>query len=108
MSLSRPAPETRRSDRASRRLPGAAAHGRALRRAQDEGLNGEIERRTEVIGIFPDEAAIIRLVGAILLERNDEWAVPHGRTTTLESIAPSAMIPSPVCPPWQPDRSGRR
>ncbi|MBB5756497.1 transposase-like protein [Methylorubrum rhodinum] len=53
-----------------------------------ERLKGEIKRRTEVVGIFPNEAAITRLVGAILLEQNDEWAVQRSRSMTLESIAP--------------------
>ena len=53
-----------------------------------ERLNGEIKRRIEVVGLFPNEAAITRRVGAILLEQNDEGAVQRARYITLESIAP--------------------
>lgn len=53
-----------------------------------ERPNGEIKRRTNVIGIFPNEEAIVRLVGAILLEQNDEWAGQRARYMTLETIAP--------------------
>jgi putative transposase len=58
-----------------------------------ERLNGEIKRRTEVVGIFPNEDAIIRLVGAILLEQNDEWAVQRARYMTLETMAPLSDDP---------------
>jgi transposase-like protein len=59
-----------------------------------ERLNGEIKRRTEVVGIFPNEDAIIRLIGAILLEQNDEWAVKRARYMTLETIAPLSDDPT--------------
>jgi putative transposase len=59
-----------------------------------ERLNGEIKRRTDVVGIFPNEEAITRLVGAILLEQNDEWAVQRGRYMTLETIAPIGDDPA--------------
>ena len=58
-----------------------------------ERLNGEIKRRTEVAGIFPNKAVILRLVGAILLEQNDEWAVQRGRYMSLETIAPLSDDP---------------
>jgi putative transposase len=54
---------------------------------------GEVKRRTDVVGIFPNEAAITRLVGAILLEQNDEWAVQRARYMTLETMAPLSDDP---------------
>ena len=53
-----------------------------------ERLNGEIKRRTDVVGIFPNEASIRRLVGAILIEQTEEWTGQRGRDLTLETLAP--------------------
>ena len=58
-----------------------------------ERVNGEIKRRTEVVGIFPHEDTITRLVGAILLEQNDEWTVQRARYMSLETIAPLSDDP---------------
>jgi transposase-like protein len=58
-----------------------------------ERLNGEIKRRTEVVGIFPNDAAITRLVGALMLEQNDEWAVQRAKYMTLETMAPLSDDP---------------
>ncbi len=64
-----------------------------------ERVNGAIKRRTEVVGIFPNEDAITRLVGAILLEQNDEWAVQRSRYMTLETIGCISDDPVVGLPP---------
>ena len=51
-----------------------------------ERLNEEVKRRADVVGIFPTEESIIRLIGAVLLEANDDWQLQH-RYMQIEGMA---------------------
>ncbi len=63
-----------------------------------ERLNGEVKRRADVVGIFPNDKSIVRLVGALLMEQNDEYAIQK-RYMSLESLAgmsdnPAVRLPA--------------
>ena len=70
-----------------------------------ERLNREVKRRADVVGIFPNEASIVRLIGAVLMEANDEWSLQH-RYLSLEPLNDLASAgdeePGLLAPPAGP------
>src|SRR3954454_22441572 len=68
-----------------------------------ERLNKEVKRRADVVGIFPCEASITRLIGAVLLEQNDEWRLQHRnmQVEALPELPPPAAEPEPAQIPPQ-------
>ena len=58
-----------------------------------ERLNKEVKRRADVVGIFPNEGAIIRLIGAVLLEANDEWQLQdhYMQTEAMAELTPTTI-----------------
>ncbi len=69
-----------------------------------ERLNKEVKRRADVVGIFPNEASIVRLIGAVLLEQNDEWQLMH-RYMQVEAMAELLMAASDTDPMQLPPKA---
>ena len=67
-------------------------------------MNKEVKRRTDVVGIFPNDRAVIRLVGAIVAEQNDEWQIAR-RYFSAESLG--KLQPIPISEPLSDANSGR-
>ena len=63
-----------------------------------ERLNKEVKRRADVVGIFPNEGSIIRLIGAVLLEANDEWQIQNRymQTEVMSELAPTIINAVPT------------
>jgi transposase-like protein len=63
-----------------------------------ERLNKEVKRRADVVGIFPGETSIVRLIGAVLLEANDEWQLQHRymQTEAMAELTPPLIDAVPT------------
>lgn len=94
-------------DRAEEEVPAymtfPLTHRTKLHSTNPGRLNHEIKRRTDAVGIFPNEATIRRLVGAILLEQNDEWAFRRARYMPRDTSPKCSTSRVSSYHPWQTD-----